>query len=312
MNDTNTVKDKVDLEVDIQELFLVIWGKKYQILLTTFVFAVASIIYSLSLSNYFQSESILVSKDSSKSSSSLGQYSDLAALAGFSLETGDNKVFETIEIIKSREFVKHLLSFENILPSLMAAKSYDKETNKLFFKEKIFNSSSNEWKGNSFRYGANKPSYLEVHKVYLSQLNIFQDKKSNFVNISYEHISPTFARDFLLLIIREANNLMRQRDLDESNNAITYLKEEFNRTFLKEIKLSIQSLIEFQLETQMRAKISEEYSLSVLEPPYVPELKSRPKRSLIVISFTLIGFIITSLSYLIFHFIKIKKDLKNQ
>ena len=62
----------------------------------------------------------------------------------------------------------------------------------------------------------------------------------------------------------------------------------------------------------MRAKISEEYSLSVLEPPYVPELKSRPKRSLIVISFTLIGFIITSLSYLIFHFIKIKKDLKNQ
>ena len=104
MNDTNTVKDKVDLEVDIQELFLVIWGKKYQILLTTFVFAVASIIYSLSLSNYFQSESILVSKDSSKSSSSLGQYSDLAALAGFSLETGDNKVYETIEIIKSREF----------------------------------------------------------------------------------------------------------------------------------------------------------------------------------------------------------------
>ena len=52
----------------------------------------------------------------------------------------------------------------------------------------------------------------------------------------------------------------------------TYLKEEFNRTFLKEIKLSIQSLIEFQLETQMRAKISEEYSLSVLEPPYFQNL----------------------------------------
>ena len=91
----------------------------------------------------------------------------------------------------------------------MAAKSYDKETNKLFFKKKSLIHLQMNGK-EIFRYGANKPSYLEAHKVYLSQLNIFQDKKSNFVNMSYEHISPTFARDFLLLIIREANNLMRQ------------------------------------------------------------------------------------------------------
>ena len=194
----------------------------------------------------------------------------------------------------------------------MASNSYDKTTNRLFFKEKIYNSSTKEWAGKSFRYGASKPSYLEAHEVYLSQLNIFQDKKTNFINISYEHISPIFAKDFLSLIINEANNIMRQRDLDASNNALTYLKGEFNRTLLKEIKLSIQKLIEFQLETQMRAKVSEEYSISVLEPPFIPELKSRPNRSVIVIIFTILGFLLSSLSILVYHFYKINRDFKKE
>ena len=51
------------------------------------------------------------------------------------METGDNKVYETIEIIKSREFVKHLLSFENILPSLMAANHMIKKQINYFLKK---------------------------------------------------------------------------------------------------------------------------------------------------------------------------------
>ena len=313
MNDKIIEKDKVAFEIDLQELFLLLWLKKYQILVFTFATGIFSIFYSINLSNYFQSESILISQDSQNNSSSLGQYSDLAALAGINLDSGgDSLVNETIEMIKSRKFVKHLLSFEDVLPSLMASKSYDKTTNKLFFKEKIYNPNTNEWAGKSFRYGASKPSYLEAHEVYLSQLNIFQDKKTSFVNISYEHISPIFAKDFLNLIINEANNIMRQRDLDASNNALAYLKGEFNRTLLKEIKLSIQNLIEFQLETQMRAKVSEEYRLSVLEPPFVPELKSRPNRSVIVIISTILGFLLSSLSILIYHFYKISRDSKKE
>ena len=309
MSDINLEKEKVSLEVDLHELFLLLWKKKYQILFVTFTFAIVSIFYSLSLSNYFKSESILISQDSSNNTSALGQYSDLAALAGISLDSGDNKVFETIEMIKSRKFLKHLLSFEDVLPSLMAAKAYEVETNNLSFKEKIYNSDTKDWKGNAFRYGKSKPSYLETYKVYLSQLNIVLDKKTNFVNISYEHISPVFAHDFLSLIINEANNIMRQRDLNSSNNALSFLKDEFNRTFLKEIKLSIQNLIEFQLEKQMRAKVNEDYSLSILEPPFVPEQKSKPSRAVIVIIFTILGFLLSSLTILIYHFYKTNRNI---
>ena len=120
--------------------------------------------------------------------------------------------------------------------------------------------------------------------------------------MSFEHISPIFAKDFLSLVISEANSIKRQRDLDTTNNALKFLTEEFKRTSLKEIRISIQNLIESQLETQMLAKVNDEYSLSILEPPFVPELKSRPQRSVIVIISTFLGFLMTVFCILVYHF----------
>ncbi len=310
MTDLNTNKLSINEinedEINLEEIASVIWLRKYLLLSVTFTFALLSIFYSLLLPNYYQSESILVSTDKNNSSP-LGQYADLASLAGLSLNAGgENEVFETIELIKSREFVKHILTFPDILPSIMAAKEFSIETNKLIYKSEIYDQKSNEWKGNSFRYGKSKPSYLEVHKVYLSHLNIFQDKKTNFISMSFEHISPIFAKDFLSLVIREANSLKRQRDLDTTNNALEFLTAEFQRTSFKEIKISIQNLIESQLETRMLAKVNDEYSLSILEPPFIPELKSRPQRSVIVIISTLFGFLITIFCILVHHFFLIK------
>lgn len=310
MTDLKTNKSSnnkiIEDEINLEEIASVIWLRKYFLLAVTFTFSLLSIFYSLLLPNYYQSESILVSTDKDNSSS-LAQYSNLASLAGLSLNSGgENEVFETIELIKSREFVKHILTFPDVLPSIMAAKEFSIETKELIYKSEIYDQKSNEWKGNSFRYGKSKPSYLEVHKVYLSQLNIFQDKKTNFISMSFEHVSPIFAKNFLSLVISEANNLKRQRDLDATNNALEFLMAEFKRTSFKEIKISIQNLIESQLETRMLAKVNVEYSLSILEPPFVPELKSRPQRSVIVIISTLFGFMMTIFCILVYHFFLIK------
>ena len=129
----------------------------------------------------------------------MGQYADLASLAGLSINAGgENEVFETIELIKSREFVKHILTFPNVLPSIMAAKEQD--TNELIYKSDIYDQQViHERKFIDKKY---KPSYLEVHKIYLSQLNIFQDKKTNFISMSFEHIS-IFAKDLSLLLEKQ-------------------------------------------------------------------------------------------------------------
>ena len=71
---------------------------------------------------------------------------------------------------------------------------------------------------------------------------------------------------------------------------------------LLEIKDSITALIGAQLETQMMAKIDEDYTLSILEPPFVPEEKFSPRRSIICIFGTFLGGLFAIFYILMNHF----------
>ena len=165
------------------EIMKVIWGGKKFIVLVTAIVAICSLVYSLTLTNYYRSESILISTET-QNSSKLSQYSGLASLAGVSLpSSGGDQVAEMMEIIKSREFVKHLMTFENVLPSMMATKSYDAATQELYFDPKIYNAKTKTWTREPSNNKGSKPSYIETHKVYLSDiLSISQDKRTGLIS----------------------------------------------------------------------------------------------------------------------------------
>ena len=297
-------------EIDLGEIFGVLWESKKLIILITSVVAICSIVYSLTLPNYYSSESVLIARDS-QNSSTLSQYSGLASLAGVDLpSSGDTAVFEVMEIIKSREFVKHLITFENVLPSIMAAKSYDAASQELYFDPKIYNVKTKTWIREPSKNKGSKPSYIEAHKEYHSLLSISQDAKTGLVSIMVEHISPIFAKDFLTLIIKEANTWNRDIDIGTSNKALVYLKTELSQTSLVEIKKSIYQLIEAQLETQMAANIHEEYSLITIEPPFIPEEKFKPSRTYIVIISTMLGGILGVMIVLVRHYLLGKRNNK--
>ena len=71
----------------------------------------------------------------------------------------------------------------------------------------IYDLSSNQWKGDPKDEGS-EPSYLDVYAEYMDNvLSISQDAASGFILINVRHISPVFAKDFLSLVIQEANNI---------------------------------------------------------------------------------------------------------
>ena len=188
------------------------------------------------------------------------------------------------------------MAFESILPSIMAAKSYNNRTQELLFNQKLYESETKTWKNNEI------PSYLEAHSAYLNMLSVRQDKKTGFIYINIEHISPVFAKEFLELIIREANELLRKKDMDESKQGLEYLTSELSKTPFVEIKESINALIEVQLETQMLAQINQDYILIEIEPPFIPEQKSKPIRAFICVIGTILGGILSVLIVLIRHY----------
>jgi uncharacterized protein involved in exopolysaccharide biosynthesis len=90
----------IDDEIDLKELFNVLWTAKKLIILITAIFAIGSVVYSLSLNNHYKSESLLMARSASENQG-LSQYSSLAAMAGMSLpSSGEEKTAQTIELIK--------------------------------------------------------------------------------------------------------------------------------------------------------------------------------------------------------------------
>ena len=334
MRETNNMQVNelyFDDEIDLRALFNVLWTAKKLIILITAIFAIGSVAYSLSLNDYYKSGSIFIARSAS-GNQGLSQYSGLAAMAGIKLpSSGEDKAAQMIELIKSRKFVKHLMTFENILPSIMAAQTYNKASKELSFDQKLYDSETKKWKkgipsylqahevyinrtqellfnqklyeSETKRWKNNEiPSYLKAHSAYLEMLSIRQDKKTGFIYINIEHISPVFAKDFLELIIREANELVRKKDMDESKQGLEYLTSELSKTPFVEIKESINALIEVQLETQMMAQINQDYILMEIEPPFIPEQKSKPRRTFICVTGTILGGILSVLIVLIRHY----------
>ena len=139
-------------------------------------------------------------------------------------------------------------------------------------------------------------------------LTIEEDQRTGLIKISIEHISPVFAKNFLSLIISEANFLKRKKDIDISKKALNFLERELSNTNLIDIKQSINQLIKAELQKTMMANINEEYSLSIIEPPFIPEDKSRPSRALIVLIATFLAFILCSFYIYIRHFLFLKES----
>ena len=286
---------------DLKEILDIIWTSKKILITFTMSVALFTLFYVLFLNNFYKSESVLVPTNY-KNSSTLSDISGLASLAGISIDPGgNNSITETISIIQSREFIKHLLTFDEILPSIMAPKSYNKNNERIIFDSSLYNQKEGTWE--------KKPTYLEVHNRYISEmLTIEEDQRTGLIKISIEHISPVFAKNFLSLIISEANFLKRKKDIDISKKALNFLERELSNTNLIDIKQSINQLIKAELQKTMMANINEEYSLSIIEPPFIPEDKSRPSRALIVLIATFLAFILCSFYIYIRHFLFLKES----
>ena len=183
-------------------------------------------------------------------------------MAGLSVPGGNSNGFYVVEKIKSLDFLSHLLTFESIKEKLV----YNREES---------------------------PSILEIYDIYSESLSIFISKDTNFIQISFIHPDPIFAKYFVELIVREINDISRKKDLNEAENSILYLKEQLSLTQQSSIKQSINILIEKELKTKMFGNIRNDYIVEYIDAPFLPEKRYSPKRSLIGIIGIMIGLFIS-------------------
>ena len=295
-NANNTSVSKVD-EINLKEILYVIWEGRNFVSIVTSGFVLISIFYALTAPKIWVSDALLTTVEATGAGTQgSSKMAGLASMAGINISgAGSDKSSIAIATIQSRDFFIHLLSKDGVLENLMAFEGYDEETGRSLFNPEIFNSKESKWL-------VPRPSYLDAYEVYKGVLGITYNKLNGLMSMTVSHQSPYFAKDFLSLIIQEANYLSRERNLLESKKSLEYLNEELLKTKQSEVVLAISSLIESQLKNQMFARAKDNYLLQPIDTPYIPEQRSSPQRKQIVVFGAFIGFILSMFVVLIRYF----------
>lgn len=289
--------EKNETSLDFLKVLSFLWSKKIIIVLVTGIMSIASIFYALSLPNYYQSSALLAPAEQNSSSSLLGQYSGLASMAGISLPSNgeENKTDMAIAILQSRKFLEVIASeIKDFAPIIIASEKYDQENNIFTFDEELYNEKTKEWVRDVKPPQTKEPSLLEIHKVYNSEVFSYSlDKNTGYISLSIELLSPVHAYDFLNILISKLNLISRQDALVEADKSLGFLQDEFAKTSQISVRDSITNLTDMQLKKKMMAEVNQDYLLKVIDPPFIPEFKTRPSRAMICIIGFLFGLIIS-------------------
>ena len=299
-----------DDEIDLRELFSVLWQGKISIIIGGFLGAILSVGYALSLPNIYTAEAVMAPKAEGSGLSGLaGQFGGLAGLAGISLGGGEaSKTQIALETLKSRSFFAEYM-YEDSLVALMAAVGWDRESGKIIVNKKIYDPLSQQWVRDAQLPFKKKPSVQEAYEVFRGHLVVAEDKKTSFVSLKVKHYSATVARDWVLAIIGGIEASVREKEVREAERSILFLKAESSENSLISLNEVFASLIEEQTKKIVLANASEEYVFEIIEPPVAAELKSEPKRSLICILGTLLSGMLSVLFVLIKYYAFKKTEL---
>jgi uncharacterized protein involved in exopolysaccharide biosynthesis len=297
-------KDYSNEEIEIKELFLIIWRNFFFILLFTFLSALGSLFYSLSLPNIYTSSAILSPQQGNNSiSNNLGNYASLAGLVGVSLPQGESSdTIEAMERIKTLNFFKNHFFPYIKLENLMAVEKWSSANNNIEYVDADFDMENGLWVRDVSHPKSKIPSFQESHKRYRQLLTVSQDKNSNFVTITIKHESPHIAKKWVEIIISNINNLMKKEEKIKSENAIKFLNEASNKNNLADISRVFNELLKAETQKLMLISSNNNFIFKIIEPPFASEIKSSPRRSLISIFGTIIGLILSVLFTLFFHF----------
>ncbi|MDC0584967.1 Wzz/FepE/Etk N-terminal domain-containing protein [bacterium] len=308
MENNTQISDQYDDEIDLRELFSVLWAGKVKITAITAVFAVASAIYALSVPNQYKASALLApaQQESGGLSGALGQLGGLASLAGVSIGGGESSESQIAqEIMKSWSFVEGFIADNDLAVEVYAAEGWSRESNQLKINNDVYEVEAKSWLIEDDHTGKEgPPSSWQLFEAFSDKLSVSEDKKSGLLSVSIEYYSPKIAKQWLDLYISAINKHMQARQVEKVSNNISYLEAQIEKTSIAEMREVFYTIIEEQTKNKMVAEASPDYAFVAVSPSMVPEEKSQPKRALICILGTLLGGMLSVLLVLVIHYAK--------
>jgi len=274
----------INREEDIKtvDIFLHLIQNIKVILFITFTLTILTISFYIFFANEKYTANSIVQKtvySPGSQANSSSPLSSLASLGGFSVSDGSEGEKVIVKKIQTRKFFNELISLNPSYSEIIyAASKYDMKNNNLEYDASIFNAKTNKW---------NKDvNYQTIHEKFLKSLSIKYNLDDSLIYISYEHISPFFASEIINEIISLYNEQHKDKEIEESNEAVDFLTNKLAATEDPYVRDYIASLVQNHYQQNMFASIRP--AISFIETPYVPDNKS----SFGILFYSILGILI--------------------
>ena len=252
-------------EIDLLELIRTVLQAWKTIVAIAIVCVGLAVAYALHAPNVFKAETLLApaSEEQSGTSSPLGQFGGLAAMAGISIPS-DSNLEQTVATLESRKFLSHYIKSKNLLPVLF---------------EEIWDAENQAW---LVQTQEDEPTEQKAVGIFKSILSVVEDKKSGLISLSISWKDPAVAAEWANELVKQLNEQLREKAIADSQNRIGYLEQELAKITLQDMRAVLYNLLESEKQKAMLANVKEDFALEVIDPAVAPETREKPKRKLIV------------------------------
>ena len=246
------------------KIYDILIGKYKLLIFSGFLGFIISVPYSLLLTPMYTSRNILLipTTTSPNITSSLGGLGGLASFAGIPTGSGTSNRAETLAIFNSRVFREKALNDLNLMPYL--------------YKEQ-WDSSNKAWKEGQ------EPNLYDALLLFQNISRLEEDKKRGLFVYVMEWDDPILVAKWTNEVIALFNNYMRKRAIVEAEKSTDYLEAELVNTKIISLQNVLYKMIGDQRKNAMLANVREDYAFKIIDPAVIPNERSSPNRTQIVI-----------------------------
>jgi len=252
----------------LTDLFAVAWKGKVLVVIITTIFSIITVIYSLSIDDFYDAEASFVESEASSSSNLIPGLTGFAGFAGLNLESDTSKAAIASNILVSKRFLSTFVVQREALYHLTGVKNEELATLEELNRNKIILQAAGMLR-DSFNF-----SRVPLKPVYRLRMRT---------------TNPELAMNWANWLIEDLNESMRQSDVLEAEKSIEFLEKKAMATSVSDLRELFFSMIESHAKTVMLSEIRKEYVFKTIDPAVLPFVKSGPLRFKLVTWAVIIG-----------------------
>lgn len=267
---------------DLLDVWSFLWSGRGPLFAITAIFVLLGLIYSFTAQHWYRAEVSLVpsSKDQAGGlGGQLGGFAGLAGLAGISV--GGSNSDEAFAVLQSRSLLTDFILQNNLLPILLADEFQETQS-----------------PDNDVSKSAD-PDIRDAIILFEDKRRVTRDVVTGVVKLTIEWKDPDLASQWANGLVSLANSRMRQAALHDADTNIAYLESQLQTTSVLALQQAISGILQQELQRKMLAQGDSEFSFRFVDKAEPPKYRIWPRRGLIVMVATTLGFVMALLCLLL-------------